>query len=150
MAVATSTILTGLGVAVSAAGTVAAISEQQKSAKLQKQAIQIQRDQSELEAGRSRRQTYRDMLKAQAQSETSAAAQGGLASSSLQGGLAQAANSGFQSGRDINQNQINANRMFDVRTASVGIGNTSNALFGISKGLTSLGGIFSGPKTANS
>lgn len=148
MAAATTAILGGLSLAVTAAGTVAAISEQQKSNKMQKQAIDIQRNQAELEAGRQRRQVYRDMLKAQATSETNAAASGGLASSSLQGGLAQATNSGFQSTRDINENQINANRMFDVKRASVGIGQTSNILMGIGKGLSSLSGFLSGPKTA--
>jgi hypothetical protein len=147
MAALTPLVLGGLSLAVTAAGTAASIAEQQKSNKMQKQAIEIQRNQADLEAGRSRRQVYRDMLKAQASSETNAAASGGLASSSLQGGLAQATNSGFQSTRDINQNQQNANRMFDVKSASVGIGQTSNILNGIGKGLSSLSGYLSGPRT---
>lgn len=144
---AVTTILSAAGLAITAAGTAASISEQAKSSKLQKQAIEVQRNQAEIEAGRSRREVYRNMLKAQAQSETSAAAQGGLASSSLQGGLSQAANSGFQSARDTNQNLSTANQLFNLKSASVGIGQTSNILMGLGKGVSSLAGIFSGPKT---
>lgn len=142
MALTTATILTAAGFAVSAAGTAAAYSEQQKSNKLQKGAIEVQRNQMEIEAGRSRRQVYRDTLKAMAASETNAAASGGLASSALAGGISQAANSGFQSTRDINQNAENANRLFDLKSASVGLGQTSNLLYGAGKGLSSLGSLF--------
>lgn len=145
MALTTATVLTAAGLAVSAAGTAAAYSEQQKSNKMQRQAIEVQRAQADLEAGRSRRQVYRDALKAQAASETNAASSGGLASSSLAGGLAQSANTGLQSARDINQNQQNANSLFDLKSASVGLGQNSNLLYGIGKGLSSLGGLFSGP-----
>ena len=142
---AISSIIAAAGLAISAAGTVAAVSEQQKSAKLQKQSIAVQQNQMELEAGRSRRQVYRDMLKAQAMSESTAAAQGGLASSALEGGISQAANSGFQSTRDINQNADNARQMFSLKQQSIGIGQNSSLLYGIGKGVTSLAGMFSGP-----
>lgn len=144
---AISTILAATGLAITAAGTAASVMEQQKSGKLQKQSIEVQKNQMELEAGRSRRQVYRDMVKAQATSEASAAAQGGLASSSLEGGLAQAANSGQQGTRDINQNTENARQMFNLKSASIGIGQTSSMLYGVGKGLTGLGGMFSGPNT---
>jgi predicted ribosomally synthesized peptide with SipW-like signal peptide len=146
MAVATSTIIGAAGLALSAAGTVAAFSEQQKSNKLQARAIEVQRNQAEIEAGRARRQVYRDMLKAQAQSEASAAAQGGLASSALAGGLSQAANSGLQSGRDINQNLNSANQLFDLKKSSIGIGQTSSLLNNAGRGMSSLAGFLSGPR----
>jgi len=142
---ALSTIIMAAGLAVSTAGTVSAISESNRSNKLQKQSLELQRNQAEIEAGRSRRQAYRDMLKAQSVSETNAAVSGGSVSSSLEGGIAQAANSGLQSTRDINQNLDNANQMFDLKRSSIGIGSTSQALFGIGKNMSSLGSFFSGP-----
>lgn len=143
---AISTIIAAAGLAVTAAGTAASVMEQQKSGKLQKQAIQVQQNQAEIEAGRSRRSIYRDMVKAQAMSETNAAAQGGLVSSALEGGLAQAANTGLQSGRDTNQNLSTANQLFNLKSQSVGIGQTSNLLYGIGRGMSSLSGTFSGVK----
>lgn len=145
---AISTLIAAAGLAVTAAGTAAAYSEQQKSNKIQKQALQVQQNQAEIEAGRSRRQTYRDMLKAQATSETNAAAQGGLASSALEGGIAQAANSGLQSTRDTNQNLDTAKQLYSLKSQSIGIGQNSNLLYGIGKGMSSLSGIFSGIKPA--
>lgn len=147
MAVATSIILGAASLAVTAAGTAAAYSEQQRSNKLQSRAIEVQRNQAEIEAGRQRRQVYRDMLKAQATSEASAAAQGGLASSALAGGLSQAANTGLQSGRDTNQNLSTANQLFDLRRASIGIGQTSSLLNNVGRGMSSLAGFLSGPRT---
>jgi predicted ribosomally synthesized peptide with SipW-like signal peptide len=143
---AVSTIIGAAGLAISAAGTAAAFSEQQKSNKLQARAIEVQRNQAEIEAGRARRQVYRDMLKAQAQSETSAAAQGGLASSALAGGLSQASNTAMQSGRDTNQNLSTANQLFDLRRSSIGIGQTSSLLNNVGRGVSSLAGFLSGPR----
>lgn len=140
------TAIAAASVAIGAIGTAVSYSEQQKSNKLQKQAIQVQQRQADIEAGRSRRQIYRDMMKAQSQSEVSAAAQGGLASSSLAGGISQAANSAMQSGRDTNQNLDTTTQLNQLKSQSIGLGQTGQLISGISRGLGSLSGVFSGPK----
>lgn len=145
---ALATAIAAASVVVGAIGTAVSYSEQQKSNKLQKRAIEVQQRQTEIEAGRSRRQIYRDMMKAQSQSEVSAAAQGGLASSSLAGGISQAANSGLQSGRDVNQNLDTTTQLNQLKSQSIGLGQTGQLLSGISRGLSSLSGAFSGPRTA--
>ena len=133
------TAITAIGVGLSAVGTFKGIQAQQKANNLQKQAMDVQQRQSDLEAMRARRQVYRDMVKAQAMSEVNAAAQGGLASSALQGGLAQASSSGMQSQVAINQNQQNAQSLYRIRRASVGLGDDAAAMKSIGSGLTSLG-----------
>lgn len=136
---AITSILTGIGLAVSAAGTVAGIQQGQAQAKSAKAAMDIQQRQNEVEAQRGRRQIYRDMLAAQAKSEAAAANQGGLAGSALQGGLNQAANSGTQSQADLNQNLATSTALYQNKRSQVGSGNTAQALSSIGGGLTTLG-----------
>lgn len=136
---AITSLIAGIGLAVSAAGTVAGIKQGQEAAKSQKQAMDIQQRQNEVEAQRGRRQIYRDMLAAQAKSEAAAANQGGLASSALAGGLSQAANSGAQSQADLNQNLATSNALYQNKRSQIGSGQTAQTLNAIGGGLTSLG-----------
>lgn len=135
-----STIIAGIGLGVSAAGTVAGIAGQQAQASAQKKAIGAQERQADLEQGRQRRQVYRDMLKAQAMTEVAGAGSGALGSSAVGGGLAQAANSGAQSQRDINQNAELGAIGFSAQRQAAGAMGTANMLRDIGGGLTSLGG----------
>lgn len=98
------TAIAAIGVAVSAAGTIAGVSQANAQRKQQKKLQELEMNKNNLEAQRQRREIYRRTIAAQASSEASAASQGGLGGSGLGGGLAQAANAGLQSTAGVNQN----------------------------------------------
>lgn len=118
-------------VAASAAGTILSYNASQKSADIEERKM-------ELEADRHRRQAYRNMLRAQADSESAGASAGALASSGPMGGINQAANSGAQSIRDTNQNEQLSHEQYSARRQEALGGMVS----GIGSGLGSLGNAF--------
>lgn len=135
-----STVIGALGVGISAVGAIKGYQAGREQAKAQKNQIALQQRQADLEASRTKRQTYRDMLKAQALTEVAAASSGATGSSSEEGGLAQAANSSGQSSRDVNQNQ-EIGVLGAANSARVaGNGNSASAISAIGSGLTSLSG----------
>jgi len=99
---ALTTALAVASVAATAAGTVASYSAQKQQTEIAQKQIRAQSQGAKIEAARQRRQAYRDMLRAQAASEVSAAAGGATEGSGLAGGLAQAANSNKQTQTGIN------------------------------------------------
>ena len=139
MAIATA--IMAIGTAIAGVGTVAGIIHNSQMASAQKRASALQERQAEVEAARGRRQAYRDMLKAQAMSETAAAAKGASLSSSLEGGLAQAANSGFQNISQINENLDYSKKLNKIKTSALtsGTGLFASGAKEIGSGLVSLG-----------
>jgi hypothetical protein len=115
-----------------AASTAAAVVGQQQAANAQNKAArtstylgemnnQLQQQQLAVSEQRQKRQAFRDMLKAQAVTETNANAQGGMASSALGGGLAQASNSYGQT-----MGNITENTQFQQSAANISAASSAN------------------------
>ena len=126
-----SAVLGAIGVGVTAVGTVMQYQASMKNA-------DIEETRMELEAQRHKRIQYREMLRSQAQAETAGASAGALSSSGVMGGINQAANAGFQSIRDTNQNEQLGHQQFAAKRQEA-LGGTVASLCG---GLSSLGNQF--------
>lgn len=126
-----SAILGAASVAIGAVGTVLSYNASKKAADIEERKM-------ELESDRHRRQAYRDMLRSQAASESAGAQAGALSGSGVLGGINQAANSGYQSIRDTNQNEQLSHEGFSASRQQA-LGGTLQSL---GNGLGSLGGAF--------
>lgn len=115
---ALSSILLGVGTAVSVYGAVSSASAQKRMAEEQaaanKQGENVRRQQMELDAGRRRRQAVRESLLARAQAQTVGTAQGASDSSGVAGAMAQATATGLQNQNTATQAEILGGRIFDV------------------------------------
>lgn len=137
---AITTAITAVGVAAGIAGTVMNYQAQKRQAALQNRQIDVQEEGAKIEAARQRRQIFRDVLRAQATSESTAAAGNATEGSGLAGGLMQAANSGAQSTRDVNQNLGMALNLSSLQKQSLNTGQAEAGLVsGLGSGLQSIG-----------
>lgn len=87
MAVATSTIIAGIGLAAGVAGAAVQYRQGQKAAREQRNIARQQQQAQELEARRSRRQAIRQARMIRAQSQNVAAQVGGEGGSAIAGGM---------------------------------------------------------------
>ncbi len=119
---ALTTAIAAAGVAASTAGTVMQYNAARRQAAIQKDIMHTQAEGAKIEAARSRRQAYRDNLKATAMNEAAGASGGAIQGSGVAGGIQQAANSGMQTQRDINQNLGMALNINDMQQKSLDTG----------------------------
>ena len=114
MAVATTTIIAGIGLAIGAAGTVATMKGQEAAASASNRAEDLRKKQMALDSARQRRQIIREGVMARSTALANATAQGAAGGTGLQGGYGQiAGNTGSNLGYNNQSTQIGY-QMFDV------------------------------------
>lgn len=131
-------VIAAVGVGISAAGTVAGIIGQQQAASASKRAERLREQQMNLDAARSKRETVRRTLMAQAQAQSVGTNQGAGDSSSLSGALGEIGSVGGRNQVATNQNQAIGAGIFQANRDIASGESTSS--FG--QGLGSLGGMF--------
>ena len=133
---AITTAIAAAGVAASTAGTVMQYNAAKRQAAIQKDIMDVQAEGAKIEAARSRRQAYRDALKASAMNEAAGASGGAVQGSGVAGGIQQAANSGLQTQRDVNQNLGMALNINNLQQQSLDTGQYEASLIsGIGSGM---------------
>lgn len=133
-----SSILIGVGVALSAAGTITGVIGARKQAKAMAQAEQLRKRQMELESQRSRRETVRKMVAARSVALSNATSQGAQGGSGLQGGFAQIASQGTSQLLALNQNTEIGRGIFDANARA----DRAGGMVATGQGMQSLGGMF--------
>jgi mannitol-specific phosphotransferase system IIBC component len=133
MAVVTSTVIAGIGLALGAAGAATQYLGNRRVAKASKQQERVRQKQMNLDIARKRREAIRKMLVARATGVSNAANQGAsLSDSAVQGGISQAVQSANISSSELSQNADLGGQMF-----------SANALEASGRGLSSFGGALS-------
>jgi len=141
---ALSTIIAGIGLAASVAGTAVTMAGQEQQRKASVRAERLREQQMNLESARQRRSVIRNVLRARAQALVGATAAGAAEGSGLQGGFGQIAQQGGTNMVGINQGQEIGAGIFAANRDMAG-GQTLAAFGG---GLSSLGGaLFSGSES---
>lgn len=133
MAVATSTIIAGIGLAIAGAGAATTYVGQKKAAKASQQQEIIRKKQMNLDFARKRREAIRRMLIARATGISNATNQGAaIGDSAVQGGISQAVQTANVSGSELSQNADLGAQMFNA-----------NAMEANGRGTASFGGALS-------
>lgn len=145
-----STIIAGIGVAASIAGTVVAYQGAQKQAKAQKQALshqmraeELRKRQMELDSTRKQRQIIRESQQARAKALAVATAQGSADSTGIQGAYGQISGQsgvnalGVQQNTEIGAGIFEQNRLTTMANIRGAAGASTMAM---GQGLSSLGG----------
>lgn len=118
MALATSTIIAGIGLALGAVGTGVQYAGQQKAEAQSEKQEELRKQQMNLTAKRQRRQAIRELIISQSVAKSNAAVQGVQQSdTSVVGAQAQQFNSAGQNVVASNQAQAIGNRLFDSNAA---------------------------------
>jgi hypothetical protein len=141
---ALSTIIAGVGLGLSAAGTAVSVIGQMQASEGAKRAEALRERQMNLEAARQRRSVVRQALRARSIALTNATDQGATGGSGIAGGLGQIANTAASNTQAINQGvQIGSDMFRANETIS---GGQTLASFG--SGLSNLGGsMYQGSET---
>ena len=133
---AVSTIIAGVGLGLSAAGSIVSYNAQKKRDAAEQKAERSRQKAMNLDAQRKKRAIIRDMQVARATALANATAQGGAESSSLQGGFAQISGQGNTNLVGVEQQQAIGNTIFAAnRQAS-----KASSQYGIGQAITSIGG----------
>ena len=115
MAVVTSTIIAGIGLALGAAGAATNYLGQRKVAKATKKQERVRQQQMNLDVARKRREVVRKLIIARATGVSNATNQGAsLGDSAVQGGLFQATGTANVAGLELNQNADLGGQMFSA------------------------------------
>lgn len=128
--------LVGIGLALSAVGTVAQVIGQQKQTAALKKAEDSRQQQLTLDTARRTRETVRQGIKQRAEATFAAASQGAQAGSGLQGGYGQISGDVGRTNLANSQNQELGNSIFAANKDYYNASGITN--FGV--GLSSLGG----------
>jgi hypothetical protein len=129
-----------MAAAFTAIGTVLSVIGQMKQAKAAEKAEKARQRQMQLEAMRKKREMIRESVRARAEAQNNAMAQGASGGSGLQGGYGQIQGS---AGRNIvanYQDETLSNRIFSANRAYAKAG----GLVALGEGVSSLGSVFSG------
>lgn len=144
---AVSTIIAGIGLAMSAASAGVSYVGSQQVASAQRKQEDLRKQQMMLDAERARRAQMRKMMLAQATGVNNAAGQGVTGSdSAVQGGLAEATNSGVAGLNSIDQNTSIGNQMYKANgqeAAGKGVIGFGNAMGSWGSGLVQNSGTIS-------
>lgn len=115
MAVATSTIIAGIGLAIAGFGAAKTYQGQAQATKASKTQERIRKQQMDLDIQRKRREAIRKMLAARAMGVSNATNQGAsLTDSAVVGGLNQTTQSANTSSMELNQNAQLGDNMFSA------------------------------------
>ena len=118
MAIATSTVIAAVGLAVAAAGAGVSYYGTQQQAKASEKAEELRKKQVNLESYRRRRQILREMIVNQATARSNAAVQGVAGGdSAIQGAQAQQTSSAAMNINAVNQSQSISSGIFDANKA---------------------------------
>jgi hypothetical protein len=137
MAIATG--LTAVAIGTAAVGTGLQVRGQMISGKASRAAEASRKQQMNLEADRSRRQTIREAIVARSTALANATQQGAQESSGLEGGIAQVTGQMNQNILAVNQNQQIGNRIFDANmeySRGQSLSNLGGSLQGLSGQIT--------------
>jgi hypothetical protein len=147
---AVSTILAGIGLGISAAGTVAGVAAANEQNKAQKEALaadqraeDARRRAMDLDASRKRREIIRQAQLARATALTNATAQGAEAGSGLQGGFGAISGQSGVNTLGVTQNQELGGRIFDAnaqKNAAHRNAASAGSMESLAMGISSLGG----------
>lgn len=135
---AISSLLIGIGAALSAVGTVVGVVGARKQAKASAQAEELRKRQMELEASRARRETIRKMVAARSVALNNATSQGAQGGSGLQGGFAQITSQASSQQLALNQNTEVGRGIFDANARA----DRAGGMVATGQGMQSLGGMF--------
>lgn len=142
--------LVGVGLAISAAGTVTstmgamdAAEQNQKIASLEKQQLEQQKKQMDLQYRRSQMEAFRNQQKARALALTTASSQGAQFGSSLMGAYGQVSGQSYNNLLALDQNYAIGTNMYGlnqgISDARISLAN-AQSISAFGSGLSSLGG----------